>query len=72
MQTKQTTINHLLKQLATQLRDLDSIERGLGQSLLISMACKAASKTIAQLQKLGVDHEEAFDQANALNKTLIA
>jgi len=72
MEIKQTTINHLLKQLATQLRDLDSIKTGLGQSLLISMACKAASKTIAQLQKLGVDHEEAYDRAETLNKTLIA
>ena len=72
METKQTQINHLIKTLAEQLRHMESIEEGLGQSLLLSMACKAASKTVAQLKKLGIDHDDAFDKAEALNEAMTA
>lgn len=73
METKQTQINHLIKTLAEQLRHMNSIgEWDWAEGLTLSMICKAASKTVADLEKLGVGHEESYDKAEALNKAMVA
>jgi len=72
METKQTLINHLIKTLAEQLRKAD--EAGLvckngvvGASKERAQACKAASKAVADLEKLGVDYNTAYDKADLIN-----
>ena len=77
METKQTLINHLIKTLAEQLRKAD--EAGLvckngivGASKEKAQACKAASKAVADLEKLGVDYNTAYDKADALNEAMTA
>lgn len=72
MNTKQTQINHLIKTLAEQLRKAD--EAGLvckngtvGASKEKAQACKAASKAVADLEKLGVDYNTAYDKADLIN-----
>jgi hypothetical protein len=72
METKQTQINHLIKTLAEQLRKAD--EAGLvckngivGASKERAQACKAASKAVADLEKLGVDYNTAYDKADLIN-----
>ena len=72
MNTKQTLINHLIKTLAEQLRKAD--EAGLvtnkngtvGASKEKAAACKAASKAVAELEKLGVDYNTAYDKADLI------
>jgi len=72
METKQTLINHLIKTLAEQLRKAD--EAGLvckngivGASKEKAQACKAASKAVADLEKLGVDYNTAYDKTDLIN-----
>ena len=73
MNTKQTLINHLVKTLAEQLRKAD--EAGLvtnkngtvGASKEKAAACRAASKAVADLEKLGVDYNTAYDRADLIN-----
>ena len=73
METKQTQINHLIKTLAEQLRHMKSIEEwDWAESSSLSMVCKAASKTVAQLEELGIDRDDAFDKAEALNEAMAA
>ena len=69
METKQTSINHLLKQLATQLREVGLAPLGLKSTYKKLAEC---SKTVAQLENLGIPYNEAYDRAETLNKTLIA
>ena len=78
METKQTIINHLIKTLAEQLRKAD--EAGLttnkngtvGASKEKAQACKAASKAVADLEKLGVNYNTSYDNAAALNQAMAA
>lgn len=79
MNTKTLQINHLIKTLAEQLRKAD--EAGLwvcnkngvwGASKEVAQACKAASKAVADLEKLGVDYNTAYDKADALNEAMAA
>ena len=78
MNTTQTQINHLIKTLAEQLRKAD--EAGLvtnkngtvGASKEKAAACKAASKAVAGLEKLGVNYNTAYDKAEALNEAIAA
>ena len=77
METKQTQINHLIKTLAEQLRMADQAglvcKNGIvGASKEKAAACKAASKTVADLEKLGVDYNTAYDRAEALNEAIAA
>ena len=73
MNTKQTLINHLVKTLAEQLRKAD--EAGLatnkygtvGASNEKAAAGKAASKAVADLEKLGMDYNTAYDKADLIN-----
>jgi len=73
MNTTQTQINHLVKTLAEQLRKAD--EAGLvtnkngtvGASKEKAAACKAASKAVADLEKLGVNYNTAYDKADIIN-----
>ena len=72
METKQTIINHLIKTLAEQLRKADEaglvLKNGIvGASKERAQACKAASKAVAELEKLGVDYNTAYDKADIIN-----
>ena len=73
METKQTLINHLIKTLAEQLRkadeaDLTTNKNGtVGASKEKAAALKAASKAVADLKKLGVDYNTAYDKADLIN-----
>jgi hypothetical protein len=73
METKQTLINHLIKTLAEQLRkadeaDLTTNKNGTrGASKEKAAALKAASKAVADLKKLGVDYNTAYDKADLIN-----
>ena len=70
METKQTQINHLIKTLAEQLRHAESFDGMWGKAKERGEACKAASKTVADLAKLGVDYNNAFEKAESLNEAL--
>jgi len=78
MNTKQTQINHLIKTLAEQLRkadeaDLITNKNGtVGASKEKAAACKATSKAVADLEKLGVDYNTSYDKAAALNEAMAA
>ena len=72
METKQTQINHLIKTLAEQIRHAESFNGMWGKEKERAAACKAASKTVVDLEKLGVGHEESFDKAEALNEAMAA
>jgi hypothetical protein len=72
METKQTLINQLIKTLAEQLRKAEAgglvCKNGIvGASKERAQACKAASKAVADLEKLGVDHNTAYDRADLIN-----
>ena len=67
METKQTLINHLIKTLAEQVRHAESFNGMWGKEKERVAACKAASKTVAQLEGLGVDSNTAFDEADLIN-----
>ena len=67
MEPKQIQINHLIKTLAEQLRHAESFNGMWGVEKERAAACKAASKTVAQLEGLGVDHNTAFDKADLIN-----
>jgi hypothetical protein len=72
METKQTLINHLIKTLAEQLRKADEAglvcnKNGTFASKEKAQACKAASKAVADLEKLGVDYNTAYDKADLIN-----
>ena len=64
MSTKQTQINHLIKTLAEQLREVD--EATLRQ-LSTYKKIAQCSKTLAELEKLGVDHNTSYDRADLIN-----
>ena len=72
MNTTQTQINHLIKTLAEQIRHAESFDGMWGKEKERAEACKAASKTIADLEKLGVHHEDSFSKAEALNEAINA
>ena len=72
METKQTQINHLIKTLAEQIRHAESFNGMWGVEKERAAACKAASKTVAQLEALGVHHEDSFSKAEALNEAIAA
>ena len=77
MNTTQTHINHLIKTLAEQLRKAEAgglvCKNGIvGASKERAQACKAASKAVADLEKLGVDYNTSFDKAAALNEAIAA
>jgi hypothetical protein len=64
MHTTQTLINQLIKTLAEQLREVDNATLGLKSTYKKIAQC---SKTVAQLEKLGVDHITAYDKAAQIN-----
>ena len=64
METKQTLINQLIKTLAEQLRAVGNAPLGLKSTYKKIAQC---SKTVAQLEKLGVDHITAYDKADLIN-----
>ena len=64
MEIKQTQINHLIKTLAEQLREVDNATLGLKSTYKKIAQC---SKTVAQLEKLGVDINTAYDKADLIN-----
>jgi hypothetical protein len=64
METKQTLINQLIKTLAEQLRAVDNATPGLKSTYKKIAQC---SKTVAKLEKLGVDHNTAYDRADLIN-----
>jgi hypothetical protein len=64
METKQTLINQLIKTLAEQLREVDNATLGLKSTYKKIAQC---SKTVAKLEKLGVDHNTAYDRADMIN-----
>jgi len=75
MENKQTTINHFIKTLAEQLRIMDQagevvIDGIRGASKEKAEACRVASKTVIQLDKLGVRYDTAYDKADAINKAI--
>lgn len=70
MNTTQTQINHLIKTLAEQLRLAESFDGMWGKTKERVTACKSASKTVVELEKLGLDFNEAFDKAETLNKVI--
>ena len=72
MNTTQTQINHLIKTLAEQIRHAESFNGMWGMTKQRAEACKAASKTIADLEKLGVHHDTSFEKAEALNQAIAA
>jgi len=64
MNTTQTQINHLIKTLAEQLREVDeATQRQLSTYKKIAQC----SKTVAELEKLGVDYNTAYDKADLIN-----
>ena len=69
MNTTQTQINHLIKTLAEQLREVN--EATLRQ-LSTYKKIAQCSKTVAELEKLGVDCVTAFDKAETLNEAIAA
>ena len=64
METKQTLINQLIKTLAEQLRAVDNATLGLKSTYKKIAQC---SKTVAQLEKLGVGVDTAYDKADLIN-----
>jgi hypothetical protein len=56
--------NQLIKTLAEQLREVDNATLGLKSTYKKIAQC---SKTVAQLEKLGVDHITAYDKAAQIN-----
>ena len=72
MNTTQTQINHLIKTLAEQLRHANSFNGMLDKKKERRDACFAASKTIADLEKLGVHHDDSFSKAESLNEAMAA
>jgi hypothetical protein len=64
MNTKQTLINQLIKTLAEQLREVDNATLGLKSTYKKITQC---SKTVAKLEKLGVDRITAYDKADQIN-----
>ena len=72
MEPKQIQINHLIKTLAEQLRHAEDLNGVWGVEKERASACKAASKTVAQLTALGVHHEDSFLLAEALNEAIAA
>ncbi len=77
MNTKTLQIHHLIKTLAEQLRKAEAgglvCKNGIvGASKERAQACKAASKAVADLEKLGVDYNTSYDKAAALNEALSA
>jgi hypothetical protein len=72
MDTTTTQINHLIKTLAEQLRHAESFNGMWGKTKERTEACAAASKTVAQLEGLGVHHEDSFSKAESLNEAMAA
>lgn len=77
MNTKTLQIQHLIKTLAEQLRKAEAgglvCKNGIvGASKERAQACKAASKAVADLEKLGVDYNISYDKAVALNQAMAA
>jgi hypothetical protein len=77
MNTKTTQIHHLIKTLAEQLRKAEAgglvCKNGtVGASKERAQACRAASKTVAELEKLGVNYNISYDKAAALNEAMAA
>lgn len=64
MPTKQTHINQLIKALAEQLREIDNSTPGLPSTYKKIAQC---SKTVVELEKLGVDYNTAYDKADLIN-----
>ena len=64
MNTTQTQINHLIKTLAEQLREVN--EATLRQ-LSTYKKIAQCSKTVAELEKLGMDYNTAYDRADIIN-----
>jgi len=64
MNTTQTQINHLIKTLAEQLREVN--EATLRQ-LSTYKKIAQCSKTVAELEKLGVDYNTTYDKADLIN-----
>lgn len=60
MNTTQTQINHLVKVLAQQLRDMNNSPLGLKSTYRKIGAC---SKTVQQLVALGLTTDQALDKA---------
>ena len=67
MNTTQTQINHLVKTLAEQIRHAESFDGMWGMTKERTEACKAASKTVIDLEKLGMDYNTAYDKADLIN-----
>jgi hypothetical protein len=77
MNAKTLKIQHLIKTLAEQLRKAEdgglACKNGIvGASKERAQACKAASKAVADLEKLGVDYNTSFDWATSLNEATAA
>ena len=70
MNTKALQINHLIKTLAEQIRHAESFNGMWGKTKERTEACEAASKTIVDLEKLGVHCDTSFDKAVALNEAM--
>jgi hypothetical protein len=62
METKQTLINDLIKILALQLQEAGNAPLGLTSTYKKFAEC---SKTVAQLENLGVEVDTAFETAKA-------
>jgi len=58
------TINHLIEILAQQLLEVGNAPLGLKSTYKKLAQC---SKTVAQLEKLGVDYITAYDRADMIN-----
>jgi hypothetical protein len=76
METRQTQINHLVKELAEQLRNIDQtgtvvVNGTRGASKERAEACRLASKAVAQLEKLGINYNTAYYKADELNRGII-
>jgi hypothetical protein len=62
METQQTLINHLIKTLALQLQEANKAPLGLKSTYKKFAKC---SKTVAQLENLGVGVDTAYEMAKA-------
>ena len=67
MHTTQTIINHLVKTLAEQLC---AVEEATLRQLSTYKKIAQCSKTVAELEKLGVHCNTSFDKAMALNEVM--
>lgn len=64
MNTTSTQINHLVKTLAEQLL---AVEEATLRQLSTYKKIAQCSKTVAELEKLGVDYITAYDKADLIN-----